>query len=157
MSQNQPFLSLKHMRYGRLVMCRPHSTCFNIWKSFPVRLNAQQTLAPLVGCSFEILRVCELAHIAFRTLEVPHAGGRSGSCLALWLTDTGKIFTLFFLTRFQGWLTFWLDTSASHFANVCYSIFLSLFDPASPWIFDTKLKHYKPRDKFCPGCSPHRP
>ena len=79
-----------------------------------------------------------------------------------WLTFSSvtdrcrKISTVFFLMGFHGWLTFRLNPSGSYFANVCYSTFLSLFDPASPWIFDTKLKHYKPRDKFYPGCKPRR-
>lgn len=33
MSQTQPFLSLKPIRCSRLVQCRAHRTCFNIWKS----------------------------------------------------------------------------------------------------------------------------
>lgn len=68
-----------------------------------------------------------------------------------------NVFTVFFLTGFRGWLTFQLNTLTSHFPHVCYNTFLSPFDPGSPWIFDAKLKHYKPRDKFCSGCYPCSP
>lgn len=142
MSQTQPFLSLKPMRCNRAVHCRAHWTCFSIWKSLGMHLY-----------NSAVNSVCEQAHPMLWQLQ---GSGQEWLPLSSETHRWRKLFTAFFLMGFHGWLTFKLNFFASYFAYSCYSTFLSLLDPASPWIFDAKLKHCKPRDKFYPGCSPRR-
>lgn len=112
MSRTQLFLSLKPKTYDGLVMCRAHLTCFNIWKSLYMQLYNQANIGTL-GCVLIWKIVCvwvhELAHVALHSLEVPHAGGRSGSCSALELTDAGRYLQYFsWWVSTDGWPFSWI-------------------------------------------------
>lgn len=139
---------------------KPSLFCpLNPWDATELFIAEHTERASVFGrvwvCTYIILPwiLCEQAHPMLWQLQ---GSGQEWLPLSSETHRWRKLFTVFFLMGFHGWLTFKLNSFASYFAYSCYSTFLSLLDPASPWIFDAKLKHCKPRDKFYPGCSPRR-